>query len=268
MVTERANVVFPAEVWAEKTGTYTNVERRVQPLRKVAKNKRVDSRSDLDVICAIAGAMGAQGFSWDGPAQVLDEIAQAVPEYANISWERLLRERLDIVTTPSDEPQPTQVMYTGNVLTGLQWPCAPEGSTLTPALSPRERGSAEGGEVPASAGTTGALFVSRFRHGKATLQPVAWHPRSERDKQFPLMLAHGRVLVEPGRKPNVTVEGKRNRVQREERFVLNPADAAAAKLGEGRCGDGNDRGRGRAPRRGRALGGCALRRGVADDALR
>ncbi len=209
-VTERADVVFPAEVWAEKTGTYTNIERRVQPLRKVAKNKRVDSRSDLDVVCAIAGAMGAQGFAWDGPAQVLDEIGQAVPEYAGISWERLLRERLDIVTTPSDEPQPTQVMYTGNVLTGLQWPCAAEGSADEPEM-----------------------FVSRFRHGKARLQPVAWHPRPAVGAEFPLMLAHGRVLLEPGRKPNVTVVGKRNRVEREERFVLNPADAAAARLGEG-----------------------------------
>ena len=222
-ITERAHVVFPAEVWAEKSGTYTNVERRVQPLRKVAKNKRVDSHSDLDVICSIAGAMGAQGFSWDGPPQVLKEIAQVVPEYAGISWERLLRERLDIVNTPGNEPQPTQVAYTGNVLTGLQWPCAPEG---------------EGSEVPAlrarsSAGTTGLLFVDRFRHGKATLQPVAWHPRPARDAGSPLMLAHGRVLLEPGRKPNVTVVGKRNRVEREERFVLNPADAAVAKLNEG-----------------------------------
>lgn len=205
-ITERANVVFPAEVWAEKTGTYTNIERRVQPLRKVAKNKRVDSRSDLEVLCAIAGAMGAQGLSWDGPSQVLDEIAQVVPEYAGISWERLLRERLDIATTPSDEPQPTQVMYTGNVLTGLQWPCASD---------------------------DGQLFVDRFRHGKARLQPVAWHPRPEQDARFPLMLAHGRVLIEPGRKPNVTVVGKRNHVEREERFVLNPADAAAANLNEG-----------------------------------
>lgn len=209
-VTERADVVFPAEVWAEKTGTYTNIERRVQPLRKVTKNKRVDSRSDLDVLCAIAGAMGASGLPWDGPPQVLDEIAQVVPEYAGISWERLLRERLDIVTTPSSEPQPTQVMYTGNVLTGIQWPCAAEGSE-----------------------DDGELFVDRFRHGKARLQPVAWHARPVVDAQFPLMLAHGRVLLEPGRKPNVTVIGKRNNVQREERLVLHPADAAAAGLGEG-----------------------------------
>ena len=209
-LTERAHVVFPTEVWAEKTGTYTNVERRVQPLRKVAKNKRVDSRSDLEVICAVARAMSAQGFSWDSPPQVLDEIGQAAPEYAGISWERLLREKLDIVNTPSDEPQPTQVMYTGNVLTGLQWPCTPEGASEEPEL-----------------------FVTRFRHGKAQLQPVAWHPRPAPDPQFPLMLAHGRVLIEPGRKPNVTVAGKRNRVQREERFVLNPVDAAAARLGDG-----------------------------------
>ena len=211
VVTERADVVFPAEVWAEKTGTYTNIERRVQPLRKVAKNKRTNARSDLDVVCAIANAMGAQGFAWDGPSQTLDEIAQAVPEYAGVSWQRLLRERLDIAVTPSDAPQPTQVMYTGNVLTGLQWPCPPEGAAA---------------DAP-------DLFAGRFRHGKARLQPVAWHPRPTPDAQFPLMLAHGRVLLEPGRKPNVVVEGKRNRVEREERFVLNPADAAAANLHEG-----------------------------------
>ena len=232
-ITERANVVFPAEVWAEKTGTYTNIERRVQPLRKVAKNKRVDSRSDLDVICAIAGAMGAQGFSWDGPAQVLDEIGQAVPEYAGISWERLLREKLNIATIPSDEPQPTQVMYTGNVLTGLQWPCAPEGASDAPEL-----------------------FVDRFRHGKARLEPVAWHPRQERDSRFPLMLAHGRVLVDAGRKPNVTVVGKRNRVEREERFVLNPADAAAAKLGEGVAASVTTEDGVRTARNGGAVGCC------------
>ena len=83
--------------------------------------------------------------------------------------------------------------------------------------------------------------MDRFRHGKARLQPVAWHPRPRATRQFPLMLAHGRVLIEPGRKPNVTVVGKRNRVEREERFVLNPADAAAANLNEGDAAVGDDR---------------------------
>ena len=209
---DRANVVFPAEVWAEKTGTYTNIERRVQPLRKVLKNKRAESRSDLDVIAGIAKAMGAQGFDYEGPEQVLAEIGQAIPEYAGISYQRLLRERIEVVKPPENEPQPTQVMYTGNVLSGIQWPCSDGEDAGTPVL-----------------------YADGFRHGKAMLQPVAWHPRPARESRFPLMLAHGRVLVQPGRKPDVVVEGKRNRLQQEAEFVLNPADAATAGLGDGQA---------------------------------
>ena len=209
---DRANVVFPAEVWAEKTGTYTNIERRVQPLRKVLKNKRAESRSDLDVIAGIAKAMGAQGFDYEGPEQVLAEIGQAIPEYAGISYQRLLRERIEVVKPPDNEPQPTQVMYTGNVLSGIQWPCSDREDAGTPVL-----------------------YADGFRHGKAMLQPVAWHPRPARESRFPLMLAHGRVLVQPGRKPDVVVEGKRNRLQQEAEFILNPADAAAAGLGDGQA---------------------------------
>ena len=208
--TERANVVFPAEVWAEKTGTYTNIERRVQPLRKVVKNKRTEARSDLEIVEGIARAMGADGFAWDGPEAVLDEIGRVVPEYAGVTTERLLRERLDVPTLPSDEPQPTQVAYTGNVLAGLRWPAPPEG-----AAEPTDP------------------LAGVLRYGKARLQPVAWHPRPRRSAEFPLALAHGRVLIQPGRKPDVVAEGKRNRVSREERLVLHPADAAAGGLREG-----------------------------------
>lgn len=209
---ERADVVFPAEVWAEKTGTYTNIERRVQPLRSVLQRRRTEARSGVDVICAIAQAMGAGGFDYAGPEQVLDEIGAVVPEYAGITYQRLLRERLEIVTPPGDGPQPTQVMYTGNVLPGLQWPCA-------------------GGDSPGAP----VLYADAFRHGKANLRPVAWHPRPAREEEFPLMLAHGRVLAQPGRKPDVVAEGKRHRIARAERFLLSPADASAAGLSEGQA---------------------------------
>ena len=207
---ERADVVFPAEVWAEKTGTYTNIERRVQPLRKVLKNKRTESRSDLEIIAGIARTMGADGFDYEGPEQALDEIVRVVPEYAGISYRRLLRERIEVATPPDNEPQPTQVMYTGNVLSGIQWPCKDENDAGAPVM-----------------------YANGFRHGKAALQPVAWHPRPARDSQFPMMLAHGRVLIQPGRKPEVVSDGKRNRVEREELLVLNPADAAAVGLVDG-----------------------------------
>ena len=102
-------------------------------------------------------------------------------------------------------------MYTGDIAAGLQWPCS-------------------GADDPGAP----QLYASGFRHGKAQLQPVAWHPRPQRDAQFPLMLAHGRVLAQHERKPNVVVVGKRNRIEREEQLVLNPDDAAAAGLADGR----------------------------------
>ncbi len=207
---ELASVVFPAETWAEKRGTYTSIERRVQPLRRAVKNRRVDARSDLEIIAGLARAMGSDGFGCESPEETLEEIGRAVPEYAGISHERLLRERVEVATLPEDAPQPTQMLYTGNVAAGIQWPCPDGGSAGTPQL-----------------------YAGGFRHGRARLQPAAWHPRPSLEGEFGLMLAHGRTLLQPGRKSEIAAVGKRNRIVREEELVLHPSDAAAAGLSAG-----------------------------------
>ncbi len=83
-----ADVVLPAASFAEKEGTFTNTERRVQRVRR-ALEPVGDSRPDWSIVCEIAGRMGAKGFDFESPAQVMAEIAALTPSYAGISHERL-----------------------------------------------------------------------------------------------------------------------------------------------------------------------------------
>ena len=210
-IAEKADVVLPASQWAEKTGTYTNVERRVQLLSRVLTNKNVRARSDLEILSALATRMGAHGFEYEGPDQVLDEIARAVPAYAGISADRLRAEVISVPKPSNDNPQPTQVMYSDEVRVGLQWPCTSASDAGTPDL-----------------------YAAGFRYPKARLGTLTWHLRPTNDDQrFPLLLAHGRVLAQPGRTTDVVAEGGRNRIERDEELVLSPADATRLGLVDG-----------------------------------
>lgn len=91
-----ADVVFPVASFAEKEGTFTNTERRVQLLRKAVEPPG-SARPDWQIICDVSTAMGYQ-MSYPGTAAIMEEIASLVPSYAGIRHERL----------------------SGS---GLQWPC-------------------------------------------------------------------------------------------------------------------------------------------------
>ena len=91
-----ADVVFPACSFAEKDGTFTNTERRVQLLQP-AIPRVGEARPDWEIICLMAEAMGTK-FPYQTTAQVMEEIAALVPSYGGMRHERL-----------------------GNG--GLQWPC-------------------------------------------------------------------------------------------------------------------------------------------------
>ncbi len=82
-----AHVVLPAACWAEKAGSYTNTERRVQWSPK-ALEPPSEARSDLDII----GELGRRLRLWErapGPEEVLAEINRAVPAYGGITPQRL-----------------------------------------------------------------------------------------------------------------------------------------------------------------------------------
>jgi len=95
-----ADVVLPASAFAEKSGSFTNTDRRVQIARPVL-DPPGDARQDWWIITEIAKRMDL-GWDYPGPAEIFTEMAQVMPSFANITWERLERE--GAVTYPVDAP--------------------------------------------------------------------------------------------------------------------------------------------------------------------
>lgn len=91
--TRYADVILPNVSFAEKTGTFTNTERRVQMVHQ-AIEPIGESRPDWQILADI-GLRLASGWDYVTPAQIMDEIVALTPIYAGISHDRLTRgERL------------------------------------------------------------------------------------------------------------------------------------------------------------------------------
>ena len=94
-----ADVILPASAFPEKTGTFTNTDRRVQ-LGRQAIDPPGEARQDLWIIQEIATRLGL-GWNYAGPAEVFEEMRQAMPSIAGITWERLEKE--DSVIYPCEK---------------------------------------------------------------------------------------------------------------------------------------------------------------------
>jgi len=94
---ELADVVLPAASFAEKDGTITNTERRIQRLRKAIEPVG-DSRPDWRITCEIARRLGAKGFDFAHPSEIQDEVASVTPIYGGITYDRL--EKLGTIQWP------------------------------------------------------------------------------------------------------------------------------------------------------------------------
>ena len=132
-----ADVVLPASAFAEKSGTFTNTDRRVQLGRPVIAPPG-DARQDWWIITELAKRMG-QPWTYTSPAEIFAELAQAMPSFANITWDRLERE--GAVTYPvdgADEPGHEIIFYAG-------FPTASGRAKLVPArvIAPDEIPDAE-----------------------------------------------------------------------------------------------------------------------------
>jgi len=209
-VAGHADVVFPARQSLEKIGTITNLERRIQPLKQVIEPGKGDVRTDLEIVASVARAMGAPGFSYEGPDEVLAEVRKAVPEYAGVSYQRLLAEGVTIAKPSNDNPQPTQVLYSDVVYPGLQWPC-----------------------TAADAKGTQMLYEAAFREGPAHLGLLAWTERPQNPSEFPLTLARGRVLAQQNRDAGVAEVAGANRITRDEHLVMHSTDAEELEIEDG-----------------------------------
>jgi len=85
-----ADVILPASAFPEKTGTFTNTDRRVQ-LGRQALDPPGDARQDLWIIQEMARRLGLH-WNYGGPADVFAELREAMPSLAGITYERLQSE--------------------------------------------------------------------------------------------------------------------------------------------------------------------------------
>jgi formate dehydrogenase alpha subunit len=151
---EYADVILPAASFAEKEGTFTNSDRRVQLVRK-ALDPPGAARSDWEILCDLAGRVQARlhsertaGFIYNSASEIWDEMASLTPPFQGISFDRIARE------------------------SGVHWPCPTPDHPGTPTLFAEEFQSGKGRLTP------------------LTYTPGIELP----DEDFPFILSTGRVL--------------------------------------------------------------------------
>ncbi len=81
-----AHVFLPGSTFLEKNGTFTNAERRIQPVRKVMTP--LSGLEDWQVTQGLANAMGLD-WHYTHPGEIMDEIARLTPSFAGVSFARL-----------------------------------------------------------------------------------------------------------------------------------------------------------------------------------
>jgi formate dehydrogenase major subunit len=84
---EFADVILPASSFMEKLGTYTNTDRRVQIGRPV-RPLPGEARQDWEILCELSTRLG-HPMRYSGVDAVFDELVEAAPLYANLSYSRL-----------------------------------------------------------------------------------------------------------------------------------------------------------------------------------
>jgi len=194
--TPYADVILPGAAFAEKDGTYTNTERRVQRLRQ-AINAPGAARADWMILSDLARRIQSRlglasdagpwaGWQYATPADIMREINALTPSYAGIQYARIEKQ-------------------------GLQWPCP----------SPDHPG-------------TRILHVSKFSRGLGKLSGVEWLPPAEQpDSEYPLVLTTGRVLYHFHGGTMTRRSKGLNEIYPEALVEINPADARVLGIQDG-----------------------------------
>ncbi len=189
-----AHVVLPAASFAEKDGTFTNTERRVQRVRAAVAPPGA-ARPDWQIIASLAprllralgedrsGPFARWGYS--SPSEIMAEIAALTPIYAGVTYPRL-------------EPN------------GLQWPCPSSDHPGTPIL-----------------------HVGTFTRGRGRFVRVDYTPPSELpDREFPLILTTGRVL-EHWHGRTMTSRTPLEHLVHSDAVLIHPEDASRLAIRDG-----------------------------------
>ncbi len=112
---EYAHVVLPGAAYAEKDGTFTNSERRVQLVRKGVEPPG-EAGDDSWIICEVSTRMGYT-MEHRSPSEVFDELASLTPQYAGMSYERLEGAGLQWPCPTKDHPG-TKYLHKGKFARG------------------------------------------------------------------------------------------------------------------------------------------------------
>lgn len=106
-----ANIVLPAADFVEKTGTFTNSERRVQLINK-AVDPPGEAKEDWVIVKLLAEKMGFKDqFNFNSAEEVFEEMRKAIPQYSKITYKKLGKKGIQ---WPCDKKNPkgTKILYT------------------------------------------------------------------------------------------------------------------------------------------------------------
>ena len=109
---EYADVILPATTWAERGGTVTNTDRRVQRMRGVEKVHE-NTKHDREIVSEIGTRLFDSGFDFEDPEEIFEELRQVCPSYHGMTYDLLGEE-------------------------GLHWPCYEPGDEGDPFLYEHE----------------------------------------------------------------------------------------------------------------------------------
>ena len=150
-----AHVFFPGASFLEKSGTFTNAERRISPVRRVMSpkngtnmNGKVEAgMEDWEITAKFAKALGYD-MQYGHASEIMDEIAALTPTFKGVSFKKL------------DE------------LGSIQWPCNDEAPTGTPTM-----------------------HIDEFVRGKGKFFITQYVPTTEKvNAKYPLIMTTGRIL--------------------------------------------------------------------------
>jgi len=108
---ELADVVLPSVCWAEKDGTFTNTERRVQRVRKAIEPPG-EAKADWEITMALADKLEIPGFNYESAEQIFEEVRQVTPQYAGMTYARLEKPEALHWPCPAEEHPGTPILHT------------------------------------------------------------------------------------------------------------------------------------------------------------
>ena len=222
-----ADVVLPAAIWGEKTGTFTNADRTVHISEK-AVDPPGEAKSDLDIFLDYAKRMGFRDndgeplIDWDDPESCFK------------AWKECSRGRL------CDYTGITYEKLRGG--SGIQWPCNEENPEGTERLYEDAFFVTETARTEAYGHRNHLLGALRSEEehrlmnpaGRAIINPAEYRPSPEEpDEEYPFRYTTGRTIYQFHTRTKTKRAPQLNAAAPDAWVEINPKDAESLGVGEG-----------------------------------